>query len=112
MTSTLPTPGDALQTSINYFDTGDRDGARYWLDVARELRQGQHPAEPAAPSDSDGTMRIIPGYAESDATAVLNAVAGPDAGCPSCGAQLIPFEGGLVHRSTYRKECEFATAGR
>ncbi|MET0916700.1 MAG: hypothetical protein ABWY81_10940 [Jiangellaceae bacterium] len=112
----LPVPADALQTSINYFDTGDRDAARYWLDVARELRQGHAPApttvmnEPVPAADSDSTMRIIPGYSANDATAVIASIS--DNRCPSCNGEtfLNSVDGRAIHRATYRPECEFASA--
>lgn len=125
--STLPAPSDALQTSINYFDAGDRDGARYWLDVARELREGlplsdydrerfaemvrlATPTEPAVvPVESDSTIRI-PGYIADDATSVISDSL--PTSCPSCDRELIVVTGKQVHRNTYQTECEFATAGR
>lgn len=124
MSDTLPVPADALQTSINYFDTGDRDAARYWLDVARELREGRptppvtHVFEPSQVAEAAAgiehaanveTMRI-PGYVDNDATSVINAVA--DNICPNCkGETFRASDGFATHRATYRVECEFATAG-
>lgn len=114
----LPTPAGAMQAALNYFTEGDRDGARFWLDFARELRCGQRPVarttpmnDPPAPAESDSTMRVIPGYNESDAAA-MTAVA-TDGDCPSCGKPIFFGElGQAFHRSTYSTECEFATVGR
>ena len=124
MSDTLPVPADALQTSINYFDAGDRDAARYWLDVARELREGRpsppvtHVFEPSQVVEAAAgiehvakveTMRI-PGYVDDDATSVISAV--NDNRCPSCGGETFPNSvGNALHRATYLPQCEFATAG-
>lgn len=38
--SGYPNPAGAVERSVDAFERGDRDAARYWLDVARELRSG------------------------------------------------------------------------
>ncbi len=134
---TYPNPAEAMAKSIEYFEAGDRDAARYWLDVAGELRAGwRDKSQGYVRSDAEPEFVTDPGSARAhyrqehadtsvcehepyaslfatqhpDATAVLNAVT--DDRCPSCGGETISFNGTTVHHSTYAKECEFATAGR
>ena len=118
MTS-LPTPAEALERSLDAFENGDRDAARYWLAVATELRAGNPPKPVVHVFDAQNLaagaeqLERQAQAAASDATAVMNVAS--DGACPSCGGEtFIAYDGSgrAIHRSTYKEECEFATVGR
>lgn len=88
----LPTAPEALARSIELWHQNDRDGARYWLALASELRAGAV----TAPADDAAAP-------ESDTTAVLTLAGRLE--CKACGKELIHLNGDSVHRSTYRTEC-------
>lgn len=112
--TTLLNPGEAMGKSIAEWAKGDRDAARYWLDIASELRAGwsdksrgytntppvEH--EPAEPLGLTPQQRR-----QSDITELIDAVRPVDDNrCPACGGEtFINQPGDRVHRSTYLVEC-------
>lgn len=112
----LLNPGDAMGKSIAEWAKGDRDAARYWLDIARELRAGwsdrsrgytntppvEH--EPAEPLGLTPQQRR-----QSDITELIDAVRPADDLCLACGRELIAGPGGIVvHRTSYLVGCDEA----
>lgn len=73
MSITLPTPAEAMRQAIERAQLGDYEHARFWLDVAIELRRGARPRlapcspEPCQPIGCDNGYHIAGcWYAEAD----------------------------------------------
>ncbi len=103
-TNDLPTARDAMMRAIRSGNSGNMEIARFWLDIARELRKGSMPAPAgtftATQTDTMALRRPDERPGETDVTAVMNGLR-----CVHCGYYVHERDGRLVHVRTDQEVC-------